>query len=223
MRSALIYSLIIALFAIDASAEANTPQVIAKKVEAFYKDKPDIRVVFKQKVKKPGRRRVLTKQGRVFFKRPGKMRWDYVKPEKVFYISDGSILWSYQPEDALVTRLDVRSSELYHQTKYLFGQGNLIKDFKLSAGTGAGSGQYALQLKPQKSSRNFKSLTLIVDAASGEIRSTRLIDPYDNVSIIEFKKAQYKAVPEKHFKFTPPANATIKDLSKKSGRKKSRK
>ena len=197
---------------------APTPSEVAKQVEAFYKDRADIRAKFIQSVKKPGRKRVLTKEGKVFFKRPGKMRWDYQKPEQVFYISDGETLWNYQPEDALVTRLDVRSSELYHQSRYLFGQGDLSKDFDLSSGEAPKDtleGAFHLKLTPKRSSRNFKSLTLHVDPKSGEIRGTTLVDPYDNLSRIVFEKVVYKPLETKHFVFTPPSGAIVKDLSGK--------
>ena len=197
-----------------AAAEAPTPAEVAGTVERFYKERVDVRARFTQKVKKPGRRRVLTKQGLVFFKRPGMMRWEYKKPEPVFYISDGKVLWSYQPEDKLVTRLDVSSSELYHQSRYLFGQGNLTQDFELSKGEAGEPGRYPLTLKPKRSSRNFKQLVLVVNPATGEILETRLTDPYDNLSTITFEKTQYKAVADKHFRFTPPQGATIRDLSK---------
>ena len=193
-----------------------TPESIAKKVEAFYKDRGDVRATFVQKVKKPGRTRVLKKTGKVFFKRPGMMRWEYKKPEKVFYISDGTTLWSYQPEDALVTRLDVQSSELYHQSRYLFGQGDLAQDFKLGKGPESWEGTFALQLEPKRSSRDFKRLILFVDSQNGEIRRTELTDPYDNVSNIIFEKSQFKEVAKKFFSFSPPAGVTIKDLSKRS-------
>ena len=126
------------------------------------------------------------------------------------------------PEDALVTRLDVRSSELYHQSRYLFGQGNLVGDFDLSKGkltaveTKAGSA--SVVLKPKKASRDFKQLVLVIDAKTGEIRRTELTDPYDNVSIVTFDKVEYRTLDAKSFSFTPPANATIRDLSKSQGK-----
>ena len=213
-----VLSLLFCIATTHSAIAAPSPQEVALKVESFYKDRSDIRAKFTQRVKKPGRKRVLTKEGNVFFKRPGKMRWDYTKPERVFYISDGKTLWNYQPEDALVTRLDVGSSELYHQSRYLFGQGDLSKDFDVSSGTSAPAGteeSYHLQLTPKRSSRNFKSLTLHVDPNTGEIRGTSLLDPYDNVSHIVFQKVVYKTLESKHFEFTPPSGAIVKDLSGK--------
>jgi len=55
---------------------------------------------------------------------------------------------------------------------------------------------------------------LTVDAATGEIRGTVLVDPYDNVSTIDFQKVDFQKVDAKFFIFTPPADATVRDLSK---------
>lgn len=212
MRATTILAAIVAIILPAAASAGPSPSEVAAQIEAFYQDKTDIRATFTQAVRKPGRRRVLRKSGAVFFKRPGMMRWEYKKPEVVFYISDGDVLWSFQPEDSLVTRLNVKSSELYHQSRYLFGQGDLAKDFDLAEGT-SDDDAFALVLQPRQQTANFKQLTLFVDPATGEIRRTELVDPYDNVSTITFDKVQFVEVEPSVFTFTPPPNATIRDLS----------
>jgi len=37
--------------------------------------------------------------GRAFFKRPGKMRWEYETPDRQIIITDGKTLWVFRPED----------------------------------------------------------------------------------------------------------------------------
>ena len=206
--------LLIGALLVPTVATGATASDVATSIESFYVDKKDIRALFTQEVRKPGRRRVIRKSGKVFFKRPGQMRWDYRKPERIHYISDGKVLWSYQAEDALVTRLDVHNSELYHQTRYLFGQGNLRSDFELSLSQEVVDGQVGLVLTPKRKSRDFKTLTLWVASDSGEIRSTVLIDPYDNESRVTFATIQYKVLDETVFEFTPPKGVTVRDLSK---------
>ena len=43
-----------------------------------------------------------TASGRIFIKRPDKMRWEYEAPEKQTIITDGVQLWMYRPEDRQV-------------------------------------------------------------------------------------------------------------------------
>jgi len=37
--------------------------------------------------------------GKVYIKYPGKMRWEYEKPNRQIFITDGESLWVYRPED----------------------------------------------------------------------------------------------------------------------------
>jgi hypothetical protein len=47
------------------------------------------------------------------------MRWDYTQPDKVYYVSDGDILWSYEvATDGVVYKMGVRDSELYDSLKF---------------------------------------------------------------------------------------------------------
>jgi len=43
-----------------------------------------------------------TANGRVWFMHPGKMRWEYLTPEKYAIITDGATLWIYRPADRQV-------------------------------------------------------------------------------------------------------------------------
>jgi outer membrane lipoprotein carrier protein len=51
-----------------------------------------------------------TEAGKVYFRRPGKMRWEYQSPEKNIFIVDGKTAWFYVPADRTVTRVPAKSS-----------------------------------------------------------------------------------------------------------------
>jgi outer membrane lipoprotein carrier protein len=40
-----------------------------------------------------------TGNGRITVKRPWKMKWEYESPEKQIYVTDGTDMWIYRPED----------------------------------------------------------------------------------------------------------------------------
>src|SRR6185295_13512984 len=50
--------------------------------------------------------------GELWFKKPGRMRWDYSKPEKKMMIADGQTLWVYEPEDEQAFKQELKSSNL---------------------------------------------------------------------------------------------------------------
>jgi outer membrane lipoprotein carrier protein len=180
-------------------------------VEAFYKKVSNFKATFRQEVKRKAMPRARKHRGIVYFKKPGMMRWDYTQPEKNYYISDGEVLWSYTPEDRVVYKLPVKDSELYGALKFLFGQGDLRKEFDVSLGAPAAD-LVTLELRPKVKQSNYKSLTLRVDPKTFEIKQTELVDPLDNVSKVTFAGAVYEELNAKAFKFTPPAGVRVQDL-----------
>ena len=176
-----------------------------------YETVTDFKATFKQVVKRKHLPRPLKKQGTVYFKKPGMMRWDYAQPDRVYYVSDGEVLWSYQPADKLVHKLRVTDSELYSALKFLFGQGNLRKEFQIAHG-GMKGGLVALALTPKVNQSNYKTLTLHLDPKTWEIRVTELVDPLDNVSTVTFIDPVYDELKLAGFKFTPPKGVRVEDL-----------
>jgi outer membrane lipoprotein carrier protein len=54
---------------------------------------------------------VRMEAGKAYFLRPGKMRWEYEKPEKSLFLVDGKYAWFYVPEDHTATRMPAKKSE----------------------------------------------------------------------------------------------------------------
>jgi outer membrane lipoprotein carrier protein len=48
--------------------------------------------------------------GTAYFRRPGKMRWEYVTPERNLFLVDGKTAWFYVPADHTVTRVPAKHS-----------------------------------------------------------------------------------------------------------------
>ena len=53
---------------------------------------------------------VRVESGTAYFRRPGKMRWEYASPEKNLFLVDGKNAWFYVPADRTVTRVPAKSS-----------------------------------------------------------------------------------------------------------------
>ena len=51
-----------------------------------------------------------TEAGVAYFRRPGKMRWEYEEPEKNLFLVDGKWAWFYVPVDHTVTRAPAKQS-----------------------------------------------------------------------------------------------------------------
>jgi outer membrane lipoprotein carrier protein len=65
--------------------------------------------------------------GTAYFRRPGKMRWEYATPEKNLFLVDGKTAWFYVPADHTVTRVPAKHSDDWRTPLAL-----LAGDMKLS-------------------------------------------------------------------------------------------
>ncbi|MCC6623537.1 MAG: outer membrane lipoprotein carrier protein LolA [Deltaproteobacteria bacterium] len=212
---------LVTLVGLQVRAEGTDPTVVDRAVagiEAFYNKVTDFKADFSQEVRRAHLARPLKKSGNVFFQRPAegqpRMRWDYTQPDKVYYISDGEVLWSYEVQTKQAIKMAVKDSELYDSLKFLFGQGDLRASFDITAGPQK-DGLVGLVLVPKSGQQDFKSLTLFARPETWEITRTELVDPLDNVSTITFSNVKYEPLKADGFKFTPPKGAQIQDLTQK--------
>jgi outer membrane lipoprotein carrier protein len=53
---------------------------------------------------------VRTEAGTAYFRRPGRMRWEYEAPERDLFLVDGKTAWFYVPSDHSVTRVPAKQS-----------------------------------------------------------------------------------------------------------------
>ena len=201
-----------ALAADPAPSDAAMLDKAVKGIETFYSGTTDFKADFTQEVRRAHIARPLKKSGHVFYIRPGKMRWDYTQPDKVYYVSDGDILWSYEVSTRQAVKMGVKDSELYDSLKFLFGEGDLRASFDVRLGSEK-DGLRALILTPKSGQKNYKTLTLWARPTTWEIARTELVDPLDNVSTITFTGASYDKLKPEAFQFKPPKGASIQDLT----------
>jgi outer membrane lipoprotein carrier protein len=132
----------------------------------------------------------LTERGRVWIKKPGKMRWDYEAPEKKQFVSDGTKVYFYVPADKQVVITAVpRDAEASAPALFLAGKGHLTTEFTpalidLPAGLPAGS--RALKLVPKARQSDYDWLVLAVDPATLAIRGLVSVDAQGGMSTFAF-------------------------------------
>lgn len=82
---------------------------IVSRLEVRYRTARTLQATFLQRYTENGHlMRVET--GTVYFRRPGKMRWEYESPEKNLFLVDGKTAWFYVPADRTVTRVPAKES-----------------------------------------------------------------------------------------------------------------
>src|SRR5712692_4014125 len=78
-------------------------------LEARYRAARTLQATFLERYSENGRL-VRVEAGRAYFRKPGKMRWEYESPEKNLFLVDGKTAWFYVPADHTVTRVPAKQS-----------------------------------------------------------------------------------------------------------------
>src|SRR5262249_50363166 len=80
-----------------APSPAISAQDLVKKVQSYYGAPQKLRAKFRQEYTTATFGRTSSSDGLLRVAKPGKMRWDYDKPEPKYFIADGTTLWVYEP------------------------------------------------------------------------------------------------------------------------------
>lgn len=215
MRKILGSGLILLLFLVRVpvlNAQPLPLEEIVAKVQEQYETHEDFKANFIQEslVKSLGKKQVA--EGIVYFKKPGKMRWNYQKPTKQEIISDGKSLWNYRPEDKQVVVSPMTNAfQSKAPSTFLAGIGNLKKDFQARwSKEPSPKENYSLELTPQEAQGSLEKLFLLVDRESFKILQARIQDVMGNVTQISFSKIQFdNRLPDSLFTFTPPKGVEV--------------
>src|SRR5258708_17859556 len=101
-----LFALALLLFPLADRKEAAE---IASRMEARYRSAKPLQATFLERYIENGG--VLrTEAGTAYFRRPGKMRWEYERPEEDLFLVDGKTAWFYVPADHTVTRVPAKQS-----------------------------------------------------------------------------------------------------------------
>ncbi len=84
-------------------------KVLVSRLEARYRSARTLQATFLERYTENGRL-IRVEAGTVYFRRPGKMRWEYDSPEKNLFLVDGKTAWFYVRADHTVTRVPAKES-----------------------------------------------------------------------------------------------------------------
>src|SRR5882724_10747790 len=79
-------------------------------LETRYRRATALEANFLERYRENGKE-VRVEAGKAYFLRPGKMRWEYEKPEKNLFLVDGKYVWFYAPDDRTATRMPAKQSD----------------------------------------------------------------------------------------------------------------
>ncbi len=155
-----------------------------------------------------------TAAGRVFVKYPGKMRWEYERPEKQTMITDGRRLWIYRPAENQV--MTGRAPEIIGDGRgasFLSDLKLLRKKFRISMAPVQQAASYVLVLRPLQDSAELSSIELKIDRGSFDIREITTLNAYGDRTRIAFHDIRFvSSLEDRLFSFTIPKGADVVQL-----------
>jgi len=147
--------------------------------------------------------------GNIYYRKPGQMRWEFTGEDQEIIVSDGKLLYNYQPDLNQVIETPLEQAFKSSATAaFLLGVGNLQRDFDAKApATQAADGLKHIVLKPKNGSDTFE---VGIDPATLDIKMLRLTDALGDVTVLTFGDIKRDTpLDDQLFTFIPPAGADI--------------
>lgn len=192
-----------------------------QRMQRLYNKTRDLKGKFKQVYTDTLYDRRRTSYGYVYVKKPGMMRWNYVQPERKAFISDGKVLWIWEPEDKQAFRNPLNASTLSTGLTFLLGAGDLRKEFKIShapadAQIGA-AGQVVLKLVPRRPTAQYDYLLFALRPADHVVTESMVVTKHATNHLVFSELVFDSGVGAARFEFRPPADTRVIETGKPEG------
>lgn len=211
MRLLLAFIALLLIPVMGAAQTGPSPEALAGALQARYQNVRDFTADFVQTYRGGVLRTETREKGTVAVKKPGRMRWIYISPERKEFVSDGEKMYSYIPEDRQVLVSDVPAdNEAPTPVLFLAGKGDLVKDFTATIAPSPVSGSVGLKLTPRRSEPEYEYLIVAVDPATLQIRALTTRDRQGGESTLRFENLQEnKGISDKDFAFRIPRGVDV--------------
>ena len=198
----------------DAARAADPVKDLVKKVEARYQKTTDLTAEFAQTTSVRGFASAIKSAGRVYLKRPGKLRWDYLEPtlEQIFVENDKVQFYIPEHKQVLNGQLS-RMANSQAPLQLLQGIGRLDEHYLVALmpdGARGNGGLPILSLTLLDGGPDQPRIVVEVDAATHYLRRVELHDVNGNVSTFTFSALKANTgLKDDLFVFTVPKGVEV--------------
>lgn len=195
------------LAGVVASPSDNAGEILARRVEAQKRSLQDLQAHFVQRYRSGALGREIVESGRVSLKPPGRMLFEYQKPEKKLFVSDGETSYFYVPEERQVIVKNLKGEKALLSV-LLSGKESILDRFRASLEPTEGPLQQ-LRLSPKSPEPDVDTVLLDVDNAD-RIRRVAILDAEGDRSEFLFDQIRENmGLPDRLFHFTPPKDTEV--------------
>ena len=191
---------------------------VVKQLQARYEKMKDLQADFSQKTKIEGFERPVTSAGKVYIKKPGRLRWDYLDPaiEQIYVNQDDVKVFVPEHRQVLVGKLTQMAASKA-PLELLQGAAKLNESFEIEPTTGKDRGAGGIPLitlipkaKEQESTQNLQKIIVEVFPKTYFIRTVSLHEISGNVAVFEFSNLKPNlGLGNEVFDFKTPPDAEV--------------
>ncbi len=198
-------------FLTNSEASPSKPcDFLIERLQKRYESTKDISGDFIQKTTVPGDPEPVMASGKVYFKRPYLMRWDYEKPDRQLLVTSGEKVYLYEID---AKQVSVLSRKQFLSTKisraFFLGKGDIRRDFVV-VGCTLGPDGWVLRLRPKEPIPQLKSLELTIDKDNYLVKKTVIEDQMGGTTSIIFNKTKVNTgLDPDLFKFKIPKGVRV--------------
>jgi len=173
---------------------AQEVQEVVKQIQARYEKTKDLQADFTQKTRIEGFERPVTSSGRVYIKKPGRLRWDYLEPanEEIYVNHDDVKVYVPEHKQVLIGKLTQMAASKA-PLELLQGAAKLSESFEVEPTPGKERGLGGIRriallpkAKDQESTRSLQRIVVEVFPKTYFIRTVSLHEISGNVATFEF-------------------------------------
>ncbi len=196
------------------SGQTESIDVVVDKIQKRYEEIEDFHADFTQEATVKALNTVQKSDGEVWFKKPGKMRWNYYEPYKDQIVSDGRTLWFYNEEEKQVIESPLNQvSDTETTSTLLSGLGKIKELYRTSfseSGEFEADGSYLIDLKPKEEGEDYNKVTLSINKNTMMVNTLYLYDPFGNLTKVLLKNIEIdKGVSDSLFNFEVPSGVEV--------------
>jgi outer membrane lipoprotein carrier protein len=155
--------------------------------------------------------------GKAFFKRPGKMRWEYETPDRQIIMTDNETLWIFRPEDNQV--MIGKAPSFFEGGKgfsFLSDMKLIKKKFSIALEKKTGNDYYELKLLPREKAFDVSAIYLSVSTKTFDVVRIVTVNSYGDETLIVFSDIQFrKKIDDSMFSFKLPEGVEVLNLNEK--------
>ena len=215
----LLFSMLLTAVPEASGAQDIDLHTVAQKLQDTYENATNLVAEFDQTTTVKFSPRVRQGSGRLIFLKPGRMRWDYLTPDRQVLISDGETISMYFDKSRQMIVSNAREY-LQSDVTYSFfaGTGNILQDFNVSEPDifNQDKNFHLIKMTPKTVHPHVAAIHLWVTPDTFLITRMQITDHFDTVTDLIFSNIQIDAdyygnrkIDTDLFRFSPPADTEI--------------